>query len=188
LSFNLYNFFKKKAIKYSLSFSSYYTNCLSNTKLDIFVSISKGLFRFVIANNVDDKRAVRTSERSTFSHYTLLSNLFINCSIKKIISTSNKSKLQLAFQTFEKDPQLSINKVARLYNIPHTTLSTRIKGRSIHTNVIANSRKLTVLEEEMVVRKVFDLDSRRFPFRIRNIEDIANRLLAIYNATYIELR
>ena len=88
--------------------------------------------------NVDDKRAVRTSERSTFSHCTPLSNLFINCSIKKMISTSNESQLQLVLQTFEKDLQLSINEVIRLYNILYTILSTRIKGRSIRIDVIIN--------------------------------------------------
>ncbi len=54
-------------------------------------------------------------------------------------STSNKNQLQLALQTFEKDPQLSINEAARLYNIPHITLSTQIKDRSIHVDTIVNS-------------------------------------------------
>ena len=88
---------------------------------------------------MDDKRAVRTSERSTFSHCTLLSNLFVNCFIKKIASTSNKNQLQLALQTFKKDPQLNINEATQLYNIPRTILSIRIKGRSIYADIIANS-------------------------------------------------
>ncbi len=53
-------------------------------------------------------------------------------------STSNESQLQLVLQTFEKDPQLSINKAIQLYNILHTILSTRIKGRSIYIDIIAN--------------------------------------------------
>src|SRR6266566_954991 len=100
-------------------------------------------------------------------------------------STSNESQLQYALQTFERDPQLSIRKVARLYNIPRTTLSTRINGRSTHEDTIANSQKLTTLKEKVVVQEVLDLDSRRFPPRIRNVEDIANRLLTTYDTTYI---
>jgi len=46
---------------------------------------------------------------------------------------------------------------------------------------------LTALKEEVVIREVLDLDSRRFPPRIYNVEDITNRLLAIYNAIYIGL-
>ncbi len=102
-------------------------------------------------------------------------------------STSNKSQLQLVLQTFEKDPQLSINEAARLYNILRMILSARIKGRSVRIDIIANSQKLTVLEEEMVVREILDLDSRRFPLRIHDIKDIVNRLLTIYNTTYIGL-
>src|SRR6266566_8198026 len=99
--------------------------------MSILIVESNSKLSFLL-DNVDDKRAVRTSEQSTFSHYTPLSNLFVNCSIKKMASTSNKNQLQLALQTFEKDHQLSINEAARLYNIPHITLSTQIKDRSIH--------------------------------------------------------
>src|SRR6266699_4518460 len=102
-------------------------------------------------------------------------------------STSNKSQLQLALQTFKKDPQLNINEATRLYNILCTTLSTRIKGCSIRINIIANLQKLTALEKKVVVQEVFDLDSRRFPLWIYDVEDITNRLLTIYNATYIGL-
>src|SRR6266566_2559795 len=100
-------------------------------------------------------------------------------------SISNECQLQLALQTFEKDPQLNIRKTTQLYNILHSTLSIRINNISTHTTIITNSRKLTALKEKVVIRKVFDLDSRRFPPRIHNIEDIANRLLIIYNAIYI---
>src|SRR6266699_6083239 len=96
-------------------------------------------------------------------------------------SASNESQLQYTLQTFERDPQLSIRKVVRLYNIPRTTLSVRINGRSICEDIIANSRKLTALEKEMVVREVLDLNSRGFLPRIYDIEDITNRLLTIYD-------
>ena len=96
-------------------------------------------------------------------------------------STSNEYQLQLVLQTFEKDPQLNIREAVRLYNILHSTLSIRINGVSAYTTTIANSRKLTALEKEVIVRKVFDLDSRRFPPRIYDMENIVNRLLTIYN-------
>src|SRR6266699_3374262 len=96
-------------------------------------------------------------------------------------STSNECQLQLAFQTFEKNLQLNVRKVIRLYNILHSILFIRINGISTYTTIITNSRKLTALEEEIVVREIFDLDSRRFLLRIYDIENIANRLLAIYD-------
>ncbi len=93
--------------------------------------------------------------------------------------------MQLTLQTFEKDPQLSIRKVVRLYNILHSTLSIRINDVSTYTITIANSRKLTTLEEKIIIREVFDLNSQRFPLRIYDIKNITNRLLAIYDAIRI---
>jgi len=102
-----------------------------------------------------------------------------------MISPFNDNQLQLALQAFERDPQLNIRKFTRFYNILHTTLSTRINGHFTCADIITNSQKLTVLKEEVVVREVFDLDSRGFPPRMHDIEDIANRLLAIYDTMYI---
>ena len=104
---------------------------------------------------------------------------------KKIASISNEYQLQLAFQTFEKDPQLNVRKATQLYNILHSTLSTQINNISTYTTTITNSRKLTALKEEIIVREVLDLDSRRFPPQMHDIEDITNRLLAIYDAIHI---
>jgi len=104
-----------------------------------------------------------------------------------MVLTSNECQLQFAFQTFEKDPHLSIRKVIRLFNVPRTILIYRINSRSTYADTISNLQKLTALEEEMIVRKTFDLDSRGFPPRIHDIEDIANRLLAIYDAIYVGL-
>ena len=66
-------------------------------------------------------------------------------------STSNEHQLQLAFQTFEKDPQLNIYKATRHYNIFRTTFFNRINDRFIYTNIITNSQKLTVLKKEIIV-------------------------------------
>ncbi len=47
---------------------------------------------------------------------------------------------------------------------------------------------MTTLEEEVVVQEVLDIDSQGFPLRIYDMENIANRLLTIYNVIYIRLR
>src|SRR6266566_3972109 len=103
-------------------------------------------------------------------------------------STSNECQLQLALQAFEKDLQFNVRKTVRLYNILHSTLSIRINGVFTCATIMANSQKLTALEEKVVIREVFDLDSRRFPLRIYDMEDIINRLLAIRDAIYVGLR
>ncbi len=104
-----------------------------------------------------------------------------------MVSTFNECQLQFIFQTFEKDFQFSVCKVVQLYNILYSTLSIRINSVSTCIITIANLRKLTTLKEEVVVRKVFDLDSQGFLFRMYDVEDIANRLLAIYDTIRIGL-
>ncbi len=136
---------------------------------------------------MNDKRARQTSERDTFSYSTPLLHFSFNYTIKKMISTSNECQLQLVFQAFERDLQIGIRKATRLYNVFYSILSYRINGRSIHVDTMVNLWKLTVLKEKVVVREVFDLDSRRFPLRIHNIKDMTNRLLTIYNTIYIGL-
>ncbi len=129
-----------------------------------------------------DKRA-----RYFFAQYISIA-FFLQLLYKKKISTFNERQLQLTLQPFEKDPQLGIRKAARFYNVLYSTLSYRINGRSTRVHIIVNSRKLTTLEEEMVIRKVFDMDSRGFLPRIRDVENMANRLLAIYDTMYIGLQ
>ncbi len=131
------------------------------------------------------QRTSQHNERATFSHCSSLSYSFFNYSIKKLISTSNEYQLQFTLQTFEKNLQLNIRKIVRLYNILRTTLIHCINSRSIYIDIITNLQKLTTLKEKMIVQKIFNLNSRRFLLRMYDIEDIANQLLTIYNTIYI---
>ncbi len=67
------------------------------------------------------------------------------------MSTFNEYQLQLVLQAFEKDPQLSICKAIRLYNILRTILTYYINGCSIYADIIANLQKLTALKKEVVI-------------------------------------
>ena len=72
---------------------------------------------------------------------------------------------------------LKISHVVRIFCVPCTTLSDRIQGKLSRQDISANSRKLTNLEEEVIVRYILDLDSRAFPLRRSCVKDIANRIL-----------
>ncbi len=50
-------------------------------------------------------------------------------------------------------------------------------GRSYRPETIANSLKLTKLEEKVIVQNILDLDSRGFALRLASVEDIANFIL-----------
>ena len=60
----------------------------------------------------------------------------------------------------------------------HKKLSRRQHQILSRRDIIANSRKLTDLEESVIVQYILDLDSKGFPPRLSGVEDMANRLLA----------
>ncbi|CAG8971612.1 hypothetical protein HYALB_00008005 [Hymenoscyphus albidus] len=89
-----------------------------------------------------------------------------------------ESDMILALNTLRTNPHLKVKKVARIYKVPYTTLLNRTHGILSRQDSIAKSRKLTEIEEMVIVRDILDLDSRSFPPRVRCVEDMANRILS----------
>jgi hypothetical protein len=98
-----------------------------------------------------------------------------------MVYTYRESDMTLALNTLRMAPHLKISKVARIHNVPRTTLSAQYYGRTSRHNTQPNSRKLTSLEESVIVRHILDLDSRAFPPRRSCVEDMANRILSDRN-------
>lgn len=96
-----------------------------------------------------------------------------------MVQTWTENNLIQALQALERDPSLSVRKAAALYKVPPRTLLRRKHGQSARCEKSANSRKLTNLEEQSIVRYIIDLALRSFPPRRSGVEDMANRLLEI---------
>ena len=92
-----------------------------------------------------------------------------------------EAKVILALEALKNDPKLSLKAAARLYSVPYTTLHRRRGGQPARRDCPANSRKLTVLDEETIVQYVIELSERAFPPRLGGVEDMANQLLRIYD-------
>jgi len=92
-------------------------------------------------------------------------------------STSKEARVILALEALQNDKKLSLRAVARLYNVPVTTLYNRRNGRPARRDLLANSRKLTDLEEKAIVQYTIELSERAFPPRLCGVEDMANQLL-----------
>ena len=98
---------------------------------------------------------------------------------------SKKSRILLAIQALKNSNQQSVRSIARIYNVDRMTLQRRMNGRPSRRDTPANSRKLTDLEESVLVQEILDLASRAFPPRLSGVEDMANRLLADRDASCV---
>ena len=91
-------------------------------------------------------------------------------------SPSNERQIQLALQAMHTDQNLSIRQAAKIYNVPRSTLTFRVRGRVARVDTTPKSRNLDSLEEDIIVREILDRDLRGFPPRYCDVEDMANRL------------
>ena len=69
-----------------------------------------------------------------------------------------------------------MRRAAKIYNVLRTTLSDRRHGTQSRSDLVANSRKLSDLEEQKLVKYILDLDSRGFSPRISSVKEMANLL------------
>ena len=90
---------------------------------------------------------------------------------------NNESQVILALQALKNDPKLSLRAAARIFSVDPMKLSRRRRSQQSRRDIPANSRKLTDLEESIIVQYILDLDAKGFPPYLSSIEDIANRLL-----------
>lgn len=100
-------------------------------------------------------------------------------------SQSKEARTLLAVAASKVDSTQSVKKLARIYNINRMTLTNRINGRPSRIDLPVNSRKLDLIEEEVIVREVLELDSRGFPPRLGHIEEMANQLRTMRDASRV---
>ena len=92
----------------------------------------------------------------------------------------------LAVQTVQNNPRMHVAKIARIYNVLNTLLRCRVRKTPVKQNTTLTNRKLSQLKKKTIVQHILNLDSRSFFFRISNVENIANRLLAKRNAKRVD--
>jgi len=95
---------------------------------------------------------------------------------------SKEARVILALEALQNDKNPKLEAIARLYNVPASTLRRRRAGRPARRDTTPNSRRLTNSEEEAVVQYILELVTRSFLPRLRSIEDMANQLLRVRNA------
>ena len=88
-------------------------------------------------------------------------------------SPSKEARVILALEALRNDKNSKLEAVARLYNVPASTLRRRRAGRPARRDTIPNSRRLTDSEEKALVQYIIELSERAFPPRLRGVEDMA---------------
>ncbi len=100
----------------------------------------------------------------------------------------NEAQIQLALQAMERNKKLTLSAAAKRYSVPRKTLEGRRNGILPRADVIANSRNLDPLEEQVIVQRVLDLLEQGFSPGYDMVEDLANLLRATRNASRVGLR
>jgi hypothetical protein len=103
-------------------------------------------------------------------------------------NANTEARTLLALQAIQNNPKLSVRRATKMYEIPDRRLRRRQGGIQSRRDAISNSRRLSNLEEQIIVQFVLDLDTRGFPSRLHFVEEMANSLLANRDASPVGKR
>ena len=95
---------------------------------------------------------------------------------------SNEADIQLAISSINIKQIQSTRSAATVYNVSEATLRRRRAGMSARRDCQPNSKKLTKLEEQVILDHILDLDLRGFSPTYAAVRNMADRLLAARGA------
>jgi hypothetical protein len=97
---------------------------------------------------------------------------------RQALLRSNEADIQLSISCLNKNQIYSVRAAAQTYSVSRTTLRSRRAGRPARRDCQPNSKKLTQLEEQVIVGHILDLDLRGFTPTYAAVRDMADKLLA----------
>ncbi|KAF7573312.1 hypothetical protein PtrM4_082170 [Pyrenophora tritici-repentis] len=97
---------------------------------------------------------------------------------QRSIQTSREGRLSLAIASYRNNPKQSVRALAAAYDVPKSTLQTRLHGVQPRSEILSTRRKLSPIEEQSLVQWILDLDRRGFPPHIIDVRRMADTLLA----------
>jgi hypothetical protein len=96
-----------------------------------------------------------------------------------------ESGLILASVAVDRQQMQSSRRAASTHRVPKSTLNDRCAGKLARRGCQPNSKKLTQLEEELIVKYILNPDLRGFAPTYAAVRDMANRLLAARGANQV---
>lgn len=88
-----------------------------------------------------------------------------------------EADITLAIQDITSKQNQSENRAATVYGIPRTTVQGRRAGRRPRRDWAPPAKRLTKLEEEVVVQRVLEESKRGIPSSKADVRDMADKLL-----------
>jgi hypothetical protein len=79
---------------------------------------------------------------------------------------NNKSQIVLVLRAMQNDLKLSAGAAGKIYSIDYQKLSRYRHSILLRYDVLANLRKLTDLEESVLIQHILDLAAKRFPSQV----------------------
>ena len=97
-------------------------------------------------------------------------------------NSSHEADVNLAISALNRRQILTERSAAQTYEVSRTTLQRRRAGTRARRDCHPNSKKLTKLEEQVIISHILDLDTRGFAPSYDAVRDMADKLLAARGA------
>ncbi|CAE7033579.1 hypothetical protein PTNB85_03843 [Pyrenophora teres f. teres] len=94
------------------------------------------------------------------------------------LQTSREGRISLAIAAYNHNSQQSVRALAAAYDVPKSTLQTRLYGTQPRSETVSVNRKLSATEEQSLVDWILDLARRGFPPQVIDVRRMADTLLA----------
>jgi hypothetical protein len=101
---------------------------------------------------------------------------------QRALLSYNESNISLALSSLHRQQLRSSRRAAVVHNVPKSTPNDRRAGKPARRDCQPNSKKLTQLEEEVVVAYTLDLDQRGFAPTYAAVRVMADNLFAARGA------
>jgi hypothetical protein len=88
----------------------------------------------------------------------------------------NEGNILLAMSAFQSGQCASISAAARIYNVSKATLTRRINGGTTREDYTLTNKKLTNIEEEVLVRDILKLDAQGLSPTISLVREMADTI------------
>ncbi|KAK7178070.1 transposase [Paraphaeosphaeria sporulosa] len=92
--------------------------------------------------------------------------------------SAKEARIDLAIASYRSNPRQSLRRLARSFDVPRSTLQTRLHNVMSKHAIRPPNRKLYPTEEQTLVDWILDLNQRGFPPHIIDVRRMADHLLA----------